>query len=152
MTARTAVTVLRPREEVERVWRDQQSGLQNIDRVDAAVTFVDAPGYRGTEVHVEVWLRQARNDDHQDGDAEPHPEHARRCVEWGREYERRFIDLLRLGRAAGELSTMDPRLTADAIMSAGPAVGRWYRATGPLRLDQIAGQYVNLCPRVLAKP
>jgi len=52
MSARNkaAVTVLGPREEVERRW--QLSGSRVAG--DATVRFVDAPGGRGTEIHAEV--------------------------------------------------------------------------------------------------
>jgi uncharacterized membrane protein len=61
MSAKAAVTVLRPREEVERRWRDQQTRPRYIDHIDAAVRFVDAPGDRGTEVHVELQQKDAGN-------------------------------------------------------------------------------------------
>jgi uncharacterized membrane protein len=49
MNSRTAITVGRPRDEVQRRWAD-------ADHPDdsAAVTFKDAPGDRGTEIHVEL--------------------------------------------------------------------------------------------------
>jgi hypothetical protein len=46
MSAKTAITVNRPREEVERLWKGSDP-----------VTFRDAPGDRGTEIHVEVAKR-----------------------------------------------------------------------------------------------
>jgi uncharacterized membrane protein len=50
---KAAVTVRKPREEVERLWREQRAedGAENGDR--GRVRFLDAPGSRGTEVHVE---------------------------------------------------------------------------------------------------
>ncbi|MEA2427654.1 MAG: hypothetical protein QOF37_1282 [Thermoleophilaceae bacterium] len=45
-----AITVLRPREEVERLW----NGAEHDDAAIATVTFSDAPGDRGTEIHVEL--------------------------------------------------------------------------------------------------
>ena len=45
---RAAITVNRPREEVERLWQDAEHGAAE------RVTFRDAPGDRGTEIHVEV--------------------------------------------------------------------------------------------------
>jgi len=50
MSTRTAVTVNRPREEVERLWRSSEHRPQHVE--DADVTFRDAPGDRGTEIHV----------------------------------------------------------------------------------------------------
>ncbi len=49
MSSKAAITVLRTRAEVERLWRES-------DRLDAGanVTFTDAPGTRGTEIHVEI--------------------------------------------------------------------------------------------------
>jgi len=45
MTKHAAITVLRPRDEVERLWSAD---------VDGTVTFRDAPGDQGTEIHVEL--------------------------------------------------------------------------------------------------
>ena len=50
MQRRAAITVFRPREEVERLWRDPSYGAARLDA--AAVRFADAPGDRGTEIHV----------------------------------------------------------------------------------------------------
>ena len=49
-----AVTVYRPREEVERLWRSSEYRPEYIAETDAAVTFKDAPGDRGTEIHVDL--------------------------------------------------------------------------------------------------
>jgi hypothetical protein len=46
--SRAAITVLRPPEEVERLWRE------SAFRVEAETTFQPAPGDRGTEIHVTV--------------------------------------------------------------------------------------------------
>src|SRR4051812_31804724 len=51
MQAKAAITVLRPREEVEQLWR----GANHTP--EATVTFKDAPGDRGTEIHVELQVR-----------------------------------------------------------------------------------------------
>jgi uncharacterized membrane protein len=45
---RAAITVNRPREEVERLWEGSEHAA------DATATFADAPGDRGTEIHLEV--------------------------------------------------------------------------------------------------
>jgi uncharacterized membrane protein len=45
-SSKTAITVNRPREEVQRLWHGTDP-----------VTFRDAPGDRGTEIHVEVESR-----------------------------------------------------------------------------------------------
>ena len=47
---RKAVTIKRSREEVEARWREDPPGIG----ADATVSFAEAPGGRGTEVHVEV--------------------------------------------------------------------------------------------------
>jgi len=52
MRAHAAITVNRPREEVERLWRGSDRRPSWID--GASVRFSDAPGDRGTEVHVDV--------------------------------------------------------------------------------------------------
>ena len=46
MPRHAAITVNRPRDEVERRWREQDSDLEP--------TFADAPGDRGTEIHVDL--------------------------------------------------------------------------------------------------
>ena len=51
-TQRAAVTVLRPRDEVQRLWQSAEHPM--IDDAGASVTFADAPGDRGTEIHVAV--------------------------------------------------------------------------------------------------
>src|SRR3712207_9025368 len=51
-TQRAAVTVLLPRDEVQRLW--QSAEHPTIDEAGAGVTFADAPGDRGTEIHVDV--------------------------------------------------------------------------------------------------
>ena len=54
MSRKAAITVLRPREEVERLWVDPRYRPDHIDDAHATVRFVDAPGDRGTEIHVEI--------------------------------------------------------------------------------------------------
>ena len=54
MSAKAAVTVLRSREEVQRLWQSSEYRPQYIEGAEAAVTFVDAPGDRGTEIHVDL--------------------------------------------------------------------------------------------------
>jgi uncharacterized membrane protein len=54
MKAHAAITVYRPREEVERLWRSSEHRPSYADGADAAVGFVDAPGDRGTEIHVDL--------------------------------------------------------------------------------------------------
>ena len=53
MRAHAAITVHRSREEVERLWRSEHPPSE-IDRAGAAVRFADAPGDRGTEIHVDL--------------------------------------------------------------------------------------------------
>jgi hypothetical protein len=54
VTTRTAITVHRSREEVERLWSDPALGPEAIADSGAEVTFADAPGDRGTEIHVDL--------------------------------------------------------------------------------------------------
>src|SRR3954453_22782426 len=54
MGAKAAITVHRSREEVERLWQSSEYRPDYIDAADAAVTFADAPGDRGTEIHVDI--------------------------------------------------------------------------------------------------
>jgi uncharacterized membrane protein len=48
MSNHAAITVNRPREEVESRWRAEHADME------ASVTFADAPGDRGTEIHLEL--------------------------------------------------------------------------------------------------
>lgn len=54
MDSRAAITVLKPREELERLWADPQYRPEYIEGADIAVTFKDAPGDRGTEIHLDL--------------------------------------------------------------------------------------------------
>jgi uncharacterized membrane protein len=49
MQRTAAITVFHAREEVERLWHDPEYGPGQLD---ASVRFVDAPGNRGTEIHL----------------------------------------------------------------------------------------------------
>jgi len=52
MGQKAAITVHRSREEVQRLWQGSALRPKHVDA--AAVTFVDAPGDRGTEIHVDL--------------------------------------------------------------------------------------------------
>jgi hypothetical protein len=54
MSSKAAITVYHSREEVERLWQDSRYRPEYIESASAAVTFVDAPGDRGTEIHVDL--------------------------------------------------------------------------------------------------
>jgi uncharacterized membrane protein len=54
MGAKAAITVHRSSEEVRSLWQSAGYRPEYIDGADAAVSFVDAPGDRGTEIHVEL--------------------------------------------------------------------------------------------------
>jgi uncharacterized membrane protein len=54
MTTHAAITVNRPREEVERLWNDREYRSQYVVDLGPTVSFADAPGGRGTEIHVEL--------------------------------------------------------------------------------------------------
>jgi uncharacterized membrane protein len=51
---KAAVTVHRPRDEVQRLWQSSEYRPQYIEAQHVAVTFVDAPGDRGTEIQVDL--------------------------------------------------------------------------------------------------
>jgi uncharacterized membrane protein len=51
---KAAVTVHRSREEVQRLWESSEHRPEYVQATDAAVTFKDAPGDRGTEIHVDL--------------------------------------------------------------------------------------------------
>ena len=52
--SRAAITVYRPRDEVERLWQSSDHRPEYIQSIDARVTFKEAPGDRGTEIHVDL--------------------------------------------------------------------------------------------------
>jgi uncharacterized membrane protein len=54
MGAKATITVHHSRDEVQRLWESSEYRPKYIDGADAAVTFVDAPGDRGTEIHVDL--------------------------------------------------------------------------------------------------
>ena len=51
---RAAITVHRDRDEVERLWNSPEYRPERIVGSGATVTFKDAPGDRGTEIHVDL--------------------------------------------------------------------------------------------------
>jgi len=51
---RTAITVNKPRDEVQRLWLTPERRPEHIADSGATVTFKDAPGDRGTEIHVDL--------------------------------------------------------------------------------------------------
>ena len=54
MRTHAAITVHRSRDEVERLWRSSEYRPSYIEGAGAAVRFAEAPGDRGTEIHVDV--------------------------------------------------------------------------------------------------
>jgi len=54
MNTTAAITVLCPREELERLWRSSEYRPEYIAETHAAVTFKEAPGDHGTEIHVDL--------------------------------------------------------------------------------------------------
>jgi AcrR family transcriptional regulator len=61
-----------------------------------------------------------------------------------REYDREFKDIIQAGIETGEFRPLDAKLVTFGIMGIGLSSGRWYRADGPLSLDEIAAQYVDM--------
>jgi uncharacterized membrane protein len=54
MKLHATITVLRPQDEVQRLWQDSALHPRYLDEIDARVTFAAAPGDRGTEIHVTI--------------------------------------------------------------------------------------------------
>jgi hypothetical protein len=54
MSRHAAVTVLRSREELQQLWNRPDYRPDYIEGADAAVSFREAPGDRGTEIHVDL--------------------------------------------------------------------------------------------------
>jgi uncharacterized membrane protein len=57
MSAKAAITVLRDRQEIERLWHDPRYRPEYVENAGATVSFREAPGDRGTEIHVELERR-----------------------------------------------------------------------------------------------
>ena len=54
MSARATITVLGSPEELKRLWQESDYRPDYIEDGEAAVSFKDAPGDRGTEIHVDL--------------------------------------------------------------------------------------------------
>jgi len=54
MQQNATITLLRPPDEVQRLWQDPDLRSGYLDESGAQVTFVPAPGDRGTEIHVDI--------------------------------------------------------------------------------------------------
>jgi uncharacterized membrane protein len=54
MSLKAAATVNRSREELQRLWNSSEYRPSYVHDADAPVTFKDAPGDRGTEIHVDL--------------------------------------------------------------------------------------------------
>jgi len=54
MNSRTAITVNHDRAELQRLWSEPGTRPEHIAELDATVTFKEAPGDRGTEIHVDL--------------------------------------------------------------------------------------------------
>ncbi|HWE10936.1 MAG TPA: hypothetical protein VG325_16425 [Solirubrobacteraceae bacterium] len=54
MNSKATITVMRPREEVERLWHHPEFRTGDAADAGVRVRFVEAPGDRGTEIHVEL--------------------------------------------------------------------------------------------------
>ena len=54
MSSKAAITVNRPPDEVRRLWQSSEYRPEYVQGTEAAVTFKDAPGDRGTEIHVDL--------------------------------------------------------------------------------------------------
>jgi uncharacterized membrane protein len=59
MNAEAAITVHRDSDEVKRLWNSPEFRAAHIRDVGARVTFKDAPGDRGTEIHVDLGAASA---------------------------------------------------------------------------------------------
>jgi hypothetical protein len=60
MGERAAMTVLRSRQDVERLWDQPDLRSGSLGASGARAWFVDAPGDRGTEIHVEADVPMAK--------------------------------------------------------------------------------------------
>jgi hypothetical protein len=54
MSSKASITVRRPPDEVKQLWESSAHRPEYIQGKDVPVRFVDAPGDRGTEIHVDL--------------------------------------------------------------------------------------------------
>ena len=54
MSSHATITIMKSREETQRLWDEPGLRPGYIEGTDAAVTFRNAPGDRGTEIHVDL--------------------------------------------------------------------------------------------------
>jgi uncharacterized membrane protein len=54
MNTQAAITVHRARDELERLWNSPEYRAEHVAESGAAVTFKQAPGDRGTEIHIDL--------------------------------------------------------------------------------------------------
>jgi AcrR family transcriptional regulator len=59
-------------------------------------------------------------------------------------YERRFLEMIEAGMAAGSLHVSDPRVATYAILLQCTGVALWFDPAGPLALDRVAALHVEL--------
>jgi hypothetical protein len=62
MVIRKAVTIAKPRDEVEEAWTSEADLRRKVDEAGAFVSFLEAPGSRGTELAVEFMHRPTLGD------------------------------------------------------------------------------------------
>ncbi|WP_158256094.1 TetR/AcrR family transcriptional regulator [Corynebacterium sp. 13CS0277] len=67
-----------------------------------------------------------------------------------RDYVSRWVAILERGRAAGDFAISHPRLTSYALIDMGMGVAQWYKAEGPVPLEELAEHYVRLARRAVA--
>lgn len=122
------------------------------DRIDAAGPAWSERLAAAIAFHVEFCAQQAFGTTINKVDMENlTAEHRAQYVGMRDEYERQFVDLLRLGMAAGEFRSVNVKLTAFAIIGVGLTVGRWYSPAGPLTPREIAAQYADLFLHALSE-
>lgn len=76
-------------------------------------------------------------------------ERRRQMAERRDAYEALFRRVIGEGIAAGDFASVDPRLTATALLTALNGVATWYRVDGAQTADEIADQYADLFLRAL---
>lgn len=60
------------------------------------------------------------------------------------DYEQLFRGVISDGVTSGDFESVDPRLTAMAILSALNGIATWYRPDGPLSAEDVADQHASL--------
>ena len=67
-------------------------------------------------------------------------------------YEARLRTILLSGNERGEFDIGYPKLTSYAVLQMGMAISDWFRADGPINVDELCKYYVDIALRLIQPP